>query len=98
MAIAWGRTIQLAVYSNEREVKLGRESPEIHLDGFYICDALSIDTVFFLSESILFVIVDKKEVRILYTQNFTPGVFDEKYNSADLKSRKIGADCDAEDE
>ncbi len=42
--------------------------------------------------------MDKKEVRILYTQNFTPGVFDDKYNSNDLKSKKIGADCDAEDE
>lgn len=46
------------------------------MDGFYICDA-SIDSVFFLSESILFVMVDKKQVRILYTQNFTPGVFDD---------------------
>lgn len=26
------------------------------------------------------VLINKKEVRILYTQNFTPGVIDEKFN------------------
>ena len=50
------------------------------LDGFYICEGMSIDSVFFLSESLIFIIVNKKEVRILYTQNFTPGVFDENYS------------------
>ena len=45
----------------------GREIPSLQLDGFYICDAFSVDSVFFLSESLLFVIVNKKEVRILYT-------------------------------
>jgi hypothetical protein len=51
----------------------------LQLDGFYICEGMSIDSVFFLSESLIFIIVNKKEVRILYTQNFTPGVFDENY-------------------
>ena len=73
------------------------EAPVLTMDGFYFCDA-SIDSVFFLSESILFVMVDKKQVRNLYTQNFTPGVFDDKYGSKDLRSRKVGADCDAEEE
>ena len=27
LAIAWGRTIQLAVYSNDKEVKRGLEEP-----------------------------------------------------------------------
>ena len=97
LAIAWGRTIQLAVYQNEKEVNRDGEAPILTMDGFYFCDA-SIDSVFFLSESILFVMVDKKQVRILYTQNFTPGVFDDKYGSKDLRSRKVGADCDAEEE
>ena len=66
LAIAWGRTIQLAVYQNEREVNSEGEAPILTMDGFYFCDA-SIDSVFFLSESILFVMVDKKQVRILYT-------------------------------
>lgn len=37
------------------------------MDGFYICDGVSIDSCFFLSESLIFIIVNKKEVRILYT-------------------------------
>jgi hypothetical protein len=53
---------------------------------------MSIDSVFFLSESLIFIIVNKKEVRILYTQNFTPGVFDENYSQNDLITRKVGGD------
>ena len=44
-----------------------------------------------MSESILFAIVNKKEVRILYTQNFTPGMFDPHYKALDLLERKVGA-------
>lgn len=36
----------------------------------------------------MFILVNKKEVRILYTQNFTPGVFDETYNLGDLTGVK----------
>ena len=64
LAITWGRTIQLAVWTNHRD--LGA-LPEIKLDGFYICDGFSIDSCFFLDESLLFVLINKKEVRILYT-------------------------------
>ena len=73
-------------------MRTGREIPQLELDGFYICDGFTIDSLFFLSESMLFIIVNKKEVRILYTQNFTPGVFDPDYNSDDLRTRKVGAD------
>ena len=66
LAIAWGRTVQLVVYTNRNEVS-SNEPVNLQLDGFYICDAFSIDSVFFLSESLLFLIVNKKEVRILYT-------------------------------
>jgi hypothetical protein len=37
-------------------------------------------------------------VRILYTQNFTPGAFEDNYCSLNLKERKIGADITAEKE
>lgn len=75
LAITWGRTIQLAVWINHKEIGA---LPVIKLDGFYICDGFSIDSCFFLDESLLFVLINKKEVRILYTQNFTPGMFDTK--------------------
>ena len=32
--------------------------------------------------------MNKKEVRILYTQNFTPGLFDETYQLNDLTGRQ----------
>lgn len=70
----------------------------LELDGFYICDGVTIDSCFFLSESLLFIIVNKKEVRILYTQNFTPGVFEPDYVSDDLKTRKKGADGGLDEE
>ena len=75
LAIAWGRTVQLAVWTNRDDIGA---PPEVKLDGFYICDGFSIDQCFFLDESLLFVLINKKEVRILYTQNFTPGMFDDK--------------------
>jgi len=67
LAIAWGRAIQLVVYCNRHDVVAGREEPKLHLDGFYICEAFSIDSIYFMSESLILIIVNKKEVRILYT-------------------------------
>ena len=81
LAIAWGKILQLALYTNP--CASPDEVPTIQYDGFYICEH-SIDSCFFLTESILFVLVNKKEVRILYTQNFTPGLFDETYQLNDL--------------
>lgn len=75
LAITWGRTVQLAIWTNYHETGA---KPEIKFDGFYICDGFSIDQCFFLDESLLFVLINKKEVKILYTQRFSPGVFDEK--------------------
>lgn len=40
LAITWGRTVQLAIWTNHKN--LG-EKPEIKFDGFYICDGFSID-------------------------------------------------------
>jgi hypothetical protein len=90
LAIAWGRTIQLCVITNFIDVDRGLADPELEFDGFYICDGFSIDQVFFVSESLLFIIVNKKECRILYTQNFTPGMFEPNYKAFDLSSRKVG--------
>ena len=67
------------MYSNKVAADNDSEDPKLDLDGFYICESSSIDQCFFLSESVLFILVNKKEVRILYTQNFTPGVFSETY-------------------
>lgn len=91
LALAWGKILQLAVYLNYQQAQdsqvIGPEQyPQLQYDGFYICEH-SIDQCFFLSESIIFVLVNKKEVRILYTQNFTPGLFDETYNLGDLTGR-----------
>lgn len=43
IALAWGRTIQLGVLTNWDEAKHGDVDPHLELDGFYICDGLSID-------------------------------------------------------
>ena len=75
LAIAWGRTVQLGIWVNHQEQGA---IPQIIFDGFYVCDGFSIDQCFFLDESLLFVLINKKEIRILYTQHFSPGVFDDK--------------------
>lgn len=46
----------------------------------------------------MFIIVNKKEVRILYTQNFTPGAFEPDYVADDLRTRKKGADGTSEED
>ena len=88
MAIAWGRTIQLAVYVNRDEANQDTEEPRLELDGFYICEGTSIDQCFFLSESLLFILVNRRDVRILYTQNFTPGCFSPNYRARDAVGRE----------
>lgn len=91
LAIAWGKILQLALYTNSSAPynpdDPDSNTPQLQYDGFYISD-YSIDSVFFLTESILFVLINKKEVRILYTQNFTPGLFDETYQMNDLTGRQ----------
>jgi len=71
------------IWTNKDQVG---EAPNLEFDGFYVCDGFSIDQCFFLDESLLFVLINKKEVRILYTQNFTAGLFDPK-----MVERKKGA-------
>ena len=43
----------------------------IRPDGYYVCD-YSIDCVHFVSDSILMILVNKQEVRILYVPHFLP--------------------------
>ena len=75
------------------------QEPQVELDGFYFCDkSESIDQCFFLSESLLFILCNKTEVRILYTQNFTPGCFSPSYKSSQVRGRKTGGDAQAEEE
>jgi hypothetical protein len=68
------------------------------LDGFYIGDCESIDQVFFLSESLIFAVVNRKDIKILYTQNFTPGVFDKNYSCQNLNTRKMPPQLKNEEE
>ena len=82
--IVWGNLLQVLVLSNELQVNQGTEIPKLECDGFYIGDCSTIDKVFFLSESILFVLTDKQQVKIVYTQNLTPGSFDEQSFETDF--------------
>ena len=67
LAVAWGKVLQLVIYQNYSYVReKSSEQPLLQFDGYYICEH-SIDACFFLSESIVFIIANKKEVRILYT-------------------------------
>lgn len=92
LAITWGRTVQLAIWTNHKDIGA---RPEIKFDGFYICDGFSIDQCFFLDESLLFVLINKKEVKILYTQRFTPGVFDERILQSQ-QAKKLDAKSSAQ--
>lgn len=44
------------------------------MDGFYYSDH-EINSIAFLGDSILFVLINNKEVKILYTTKFYPGHF-----------------------
>ena len=66
MAFAWDRLIQL-VYINE-------ETSTVEMDGFYYSDQ-EITSLFFMSDSILFALVNGREVKLLYTTKFYPGHF-----------------------
>jgi hypothetical protein len=75
MAVAWDRMIQL-VYVNE-------QTNEIQMDGYYCCEE-EINQVYFMADSILVVLVNNKELKILYTPKFQPG----DYKYLDVESAK----------
>ena len=69
LAIGWGKLLQIMILEDPDQGMSG-----IRFDGYYICD-YPIDAVFFISDSILFVLVNKKEPRILYIPHFPHGAF-----------------------
>jgi len=50
---------------------------KIFYDGFYISDT-PLASCFFISESILVVVSNNHQIKMLYTQNFSPGIVDEE--------------------
>lgn len=44
-------------------------------DGFYYQEDCEINSLYFIGDSILFALVNKTEVRVLYTTKFYPGHF-----------------------
>jgi hypothetical protein len=75
MAVAWDRMIQL-VYVND-------QTNEIQMDGYYCCDE-EINQIYFMGDSILVILVNSKELKILYTTKFQPG----DYKYLDVESGK----------
>jgi len=69
LAVAWDRLIQL-VYITERK----DERVTFEMDGYYYTEQ-EINGIYFIGDSILFILVNGKEVRILYTTKFHPGHF-----------------------
>ncbi len=57
------------MYINENAGKVTLE-----MDGFYYSDQ-EINSIAFIGDSILFALVNGKEVKILYTTKFYPGDF-----------------------
>lgn len=69
LAIAWGKVLQIMILEDPDQGMGG-----IKFDGYYICD-YPIDWVYFISDSILMILVNKKEVRVLFIPYFPPGSF-----------------------
>ncbi len=53
------------------------------MDGYYCCDE-EINQVYFMGDSILVVLVNSKELKVLYTTKFQPG----DYKYLDVESAK----------
>jgi len=88
--------LQLVVFTNEVEANAGTEQPLLQCDGYYISNCESIDQVLFLSESLIFILTNKKDIKILYTQNFTPGCFNEAYFIRDFTQQPLSEDPDSQ--
>ena len=69
LAIGWGKLLQIMILEDPDQGMSG-----IKFDGYYICD-YPIDAIFFISDSILLILVNKKETRILYIPHFPHGAF-----------------------
>ena len=64
MAIAWDKIVQLC-YVNDHE-------KTIEFDGYYCCDK-EINQVYFMADSVLVLLLNGEEIRVLYTEKFKPG-------------------------
>ena len=64
LAIAWDKVIQL-LYVND-------QTNQLEFDGFY-CTDQEINQVYFMADSVLVILVNSEEIRVLYTEKFKPG-------------------------
>jgi len=64
MAFAWDKVVQLCYVDDETKTIL--------YDGFY-CSDQEINQVYFMADSVLMILVNQEEVRVLYTEKFKPG-------------------------
>ncbi|CAI2383783.1 unnamed protein product [Moneuplotes crassus] len=69
LAVAWGKVLQIYILENPDKGMSG-----IKADGYYISDSV-IDCVYFVSDSIVMILVNKKEARVLYIPHFLPNSF-----------------------
>jgi len=61
MAIAWDKVVQL-LYVND-------DTRTIEFDGFYLSEK-EINQVYFVADSVLVILVNQEEIRVLYTEKF----------------------------
>ena len=69
LAIGWDKVLQICILVDPYKGISG-----IKHDGYYVCDS-PIDSVKFISDSVLMILTNQKEVRILFIPNFSPGYF-----------------------
>lgn len=69
LAIAWDKVLQVLILKDPNQGMSG-----VRLDGYYISD-YPIDKVVFVADSVLMILVNMKEVRILFVPNLSPGSF-----------------------
>lgn len=66
MAIAWDKVIKLECVNDESQ------DLELEVCGFY-CSDFEINQVYFITDSVLAIVVNADEVKILGTDRFKPG-------------------------
>lgn len=69
LAVAWGKILQIYILENPDKGMSG-----IRSDGYYVSDSV-IDCVYFVSDSIVMILVNKKEARILFIPDFSPNLY-----------------------
>ena len=64
MAIAWDKIIQLMYVDDDEQ--------SIEFDGYY-CSEQEINQVYFMGDSVIVILVNQEEIKVLYTEKFQPG-------------------------